>query len=64
LAPPNGVAAKKLTLSSPSRRRRRVGPDAHVPAFDLFDVECASFPCEIAELAMAVRAHVEIREQV
>src|SRR5258708_1984579 len=33
-------------------------------ASDLFDVERACFPHEIAELPMAVRTHVEIREQV
>jgi hypothetical protein len=40
--------------SSPCLRLRAAlggfGPDAHVPAFDLFDVECACFPHEIASL--------------
>src|SRR5471032_1024071 len=39
-------------------------PHTHVPAVDLLDVEGGGLAHEIAELAVAVGAHVEIREQV
>ncbi len=42
----------------------RLGPDAHMATVDLLDVEGPCLPDEIAELAVAVRASVEIREQV
>jgi len=63
----------RISIRSKSGRERLLrfratgcglGPDARMATVDLFDVEGACFPDEIAELAVAVRASVEIREQV